>query len=101
VPGGQDRGQDYAALGAALARRGNAVVGMPTTGERAVAAARQAGVPPERAVVAVDLAAAVEVARTIARPDSVILLSPAAPSYDRFRNFEERGDRFRELLASS
>ena len=27
----------------------------------------------------------------------VILLSPAAPSYDHFRNFEERGERFREL----
>ncbi len=27
------------------------------------------------------------------------LLSPAAPSYDAFRNFEERGDRFRQLVS--
>lgn len=27
------------------------------------------------------------------------LLSPAAPSHDAFRNFEERGDRFRELVS--
>lgn len=98
LAGGQDRGQDYGCLGAALARRGAAVVGMPTTGERAVAAAREAGVPPERAPVAADLTAAVELARGIAAPGSVILLSPAAPSYDRFRNFEERGERFRELM---
>jgi UDP-N-acetylmuramoylalanine--D-glutamate ligase len=97
LAGGQDRGQDYAQLGAGLARRGAAVVGMPTTGERAVAAAREAGVPPDRAVAAPDLDAAVELARGIAHPGSVILLSPAAPSYDRFRNFEERGDRFRAL----
>jgi len=100
LAGGQDRGQDYTELGAALARRGAAVVGMPTTGERAVAAAREAGVPPERAVAAADLAEAVELARRLAPPGGVILLSPAAPSYDRFRNFEERGDRFRELLAA-
>ncbi|MDY0101298.1 MAG: UDP-N-acetylmuramoyl-L-alanine--D-glutamate ligase [Lentimicrobium sp.] len=35
----------------------------------------------------------------IATPDKgVCLLSPAASSYDSFRNFEERGDRFRELV---
>jgi UDP-N-acetylmuramoylalanine--D-glutamate ligase len=98
LAGGQDRGQDYAELGAVLARRGAAVVGMPSTGGRAVAAAREAGLPPDRALTAADLAAAAELARGIARPGGVILLSPAAPSYDRFRNFEERGDRFRELI---
>jgi UDP-N-acetylmuramoyl-L-alanine---L-glutamate ligase len=97
LAGGQDRGQDYTELGVELARRGAAIVGMPTTGERAVAAARQAGVPAERAVAAADLTAAAGLAQTIAQPGSVILLSPAAPSYDHFRNFEERGERFREL----
>lgn len=98
--GGQDRGQDYTKLGPALARHGGAIVGMPTTGERAVAAARQAGIPPRHAITAADLAAAVGMARAIARPGTVILLSPAAPSYDHFRNFEERGSRFRELVAA-
>jgi UDP-N-acetylmuramoylalanine--D-glutamate ligase len=29
----------------------------------------------------------------------VILLAPACASFDHFRDFEERGDRFRDLAA--
>ncbi len=95
--GGQDRAQDYGELGRALAAHGAAVVGVPSTGPRLIAAARAAGVPAERAVEAEDMTAAVARARAFARPGSVVLLSPAAPSYDTYRNFEERGDHFRGL----
>ena len=97
LAGGQDRGQDYADLGRALAERGATVLGMPTTGERIVAAARAAGLAEGRAIIAHDLADAVGRARDLASPGSAVLLSPAAPSYDHFLDFEERGQRFREL----
>jgi UDP-N-acetylmuramoylalanine--D-glutamate ligase len=97
IGGGQDRGQDYANLARELARRGAALVGLPSTGARLVAAARAAGVPPVRAIETTGIEAAVPLARDLGRPGSVILLSPAAPSYDHFRDFEERGERFRAL----
>ena len=34
----------------------------------------------------------------LARAGAVVLLSPAAPSYDNYRDFEERGERFRALV---
>ncbi len=45
-----------------------------------------------------DLDEAVGLAASAARPGEVVLLSPACASFDSFRNFEERGERFREIV---
>jgi UDP-N-acetylmuramoylalanine--D-glutamate ligase len=45
-----------------------------------------------------DLPTAVKDAFRDADPGEVVLLSPACASYDQFRDFEERGKRFRELV---
>jgi UDP-N-acetylmuramoylalanine--D-glutamate ligase len=31
----------------------------------------------------------------------VVLMSPGASSYDQFKNFEERGEHFKEIIASN
>lgn len=100
IGGGQDRGQDYSELGRVLAQRRASAIGVPSTGPRLLAAARDSGVPPELAIAARDIEEAVTYARALAQPGAVILLSPAAPSYDHYTNFEERGARFRALAGS-
>jgi UDP-N-acetylmuramoylalanine--D-glutamate ligase len=49
--------------------------------------------------MAADLPSAVGTARAAAdaAADAVVLLSPAAPSHNAYRSFEERGDHFRVL----
>ncbi len=96
--GGQDRQQDYAALGRALAERGAVVVGLPDTGSRMLDAARRAGLPERRALAAPDMIAAVARAREIATPGTTVLLSPAAPSFNAYVDFEDRARHFRSLL---
>ncbi|MFN8109774.1 MAG: UDP-N-acetylmuramoyl-L-alanine--D-glutamate ligase [Thermoleophilia bacterium] len=97
IGGGMDRQQEHAALGAELARRHAVVAGLPTTGSRLVAAARAAGLDADRAVEVPDMAAAVAHARRFAGAGWLVLLSPAAPSYNTYRSFEERGDHFAAL----
>ena len=45
-----------------------------------------------------DLKTAVEEARAHSIPGDVVLLSPACSSFDRFKNFAERGDTFRKIV---
>jgi UDP-N-acetylmuramoylalanine--D-glutamate ligase len=97
IAGGLDRGQDHAALAARLAERDAVVLALPVTGARLAQAARAAGAV--RVSEVADMAAAVAAARAAAEAGAVVLLSPAAPSYNSYRNFEERGDHFAALAA--
>jgi UDP-N-acetylmuramoylalanine--D-glutamate ligase len=47
-----------------------------------------------------DLAEATHASAKLAKTGEVVLLSPACASFDQFRDFEHRGDTFREIVAS-
>lgn len=51
-----------------------------------------------KAILVKDLEEAVEVAKKVTKKGMACLLSPAAASYGFFKNFEERGERFKELI---
>jgi UDP-N-acetylmuramoylalanine--D-glutamate ligase len=97
--GGQDRGQDFAPLAAAIAAHGavRAVIGLPDNGARALEAIGAAA-PTQ---LAGDLDDAVARARAALDGGGVVLLSPAAPSYGRFVDFTQRGERFRQAAVAS
>ncbi|WP_405106478.1 UDP-N-acetylmuramoyl-L-alanine--D-glutamate ligase [Micromonospora sp. NBC_01405] len=96
IVGGADRGLDYTPLREHLAERELTVLGIPDSGERIAGAL--AGLPKVRTEVVEDLVAAVRRARELTPADGVVLLSPAAPSYGRFRNFEHRSEVFAEAV---
>jgi len=54
-----------------------------------------------RTELADDLVAAVGLSRKLTPAGGVVLLSPAAPSYGRFRNFERRSEVFAQAVADT
>ena len=91
IIGGHDRGIDYTALVARLrAEPRPGVVLMDASGRRIHD--RLGG--GRCATLAGSMREAVELARRATRPGGVVLLSPAAPSYGRYRSFIERGEDF-------
>jgi UDP-N-acetylmuramoylalanine--D-glutamate ligase len=100
IAGGSDKGCPLDELGLMIARQVRRLILMGTTGpkiqEAVVHAARALKCGPLILTVR-DLEQAVQVAASGALPGEAILLSPAAASFDMFRNFEERGERFRAL----
>jgi UDP-N-acetylmuramoylalanine--D-glutamate ligase len=94
--GGTDRGLDYAPLRHHLRDRELTVIGIPDSGPRIIA--ELTGLPGVRTEVAEDLPEAVSLARALTPAGGVVLLSPAAPSYGRYRNFEHRSEAFAEAI---
>ena len=97
IAGGQGKNERYEPLAEAARGRVARVYLIGETAGEMAAAFEAAGVPVDRCG---DLERAVHAAASAARPGDVVLLSPACASYDQFRDFEDRGDTFRSLVAA-
>ena len=95
IAGGFDRGVDYSSLAEELANRATTtfLVTIGAAGTR-LGASLDVLAPtiPQSHVDNMD--DAVRQARDFLEGDGVVLFSPAAPSFDRYRNWEERSDDF-------
>lgn len=95
IAGGRAKGESFEPLAAAARGRVDCAF---LIGEAAPELAEALGDVPHE--TSGDLGTAVAAAAAAARPGDVVLLSPACASYDQFRDFEERGDEFRRLVAA-
>jgi UDP-N-acetylmuramoylalanine--D-glutamate ligase len=95
IIGGRFKGGDLGRLRAPLAARARGVVAIGES-RPAVRAALEGAVQVREAA---DLEEAVRMAYELARPAGVVLLAPACSSFDMFRDYAERGRRFKEEVA--
>jgi len=94
IAGGRGKGLDFGALANAACRHARAAV---LIGESA-GALEEAIAGRMKVQHAASLEEAVDCAARCARPGDTVLLSPACASQDQFRDFAERGDRFRAAV---
>lgn len=100
ILGGAEKQLDYTALYTALhAAPVQSIIGMGPTGMR-IAEELTAGSCPCPVSAVANLKDAVALIRQHAAPEAIVLFSPGAPSFNEFRNFEERGESLRSLVAS-
>ncbi len=101
ILGGKDRGIDYAPMMHYLAGSSlKTIVFTGNAGKRMLDISSVDNIPADKQyLLAKDFEEAVSLAVKHSLPGSVCLLSPAASSYDAFRNFEERGLRFKQLVS--
>ncbi len=95
IAGGRDKGNDYAPLKQLVRQKVRAVIAV---GESACKVVEELGSEAGCALAAGSFEEAVRRARLSAKVGDVVLLSPACASFDMFRNYEERGDAFRNLV---
>ncbi|MEW6448396.1 MAG: UDP-N-acetylmuramoyl-L-alanine--D-glutamate ligase [Bacillota bacterium] len=96
IAGGRNKGSDFSAFAAKLKEKVRTLIVLGECAAEIAAAAQAAGV--KDIIYAKDLRDAVFQARDAAVPGDVVLLSPACASWDMFKNYEERGDLFKQIV---
>ena len=90
IAGGDGKGADFSPLAPALAHRARAAVLLGRDGP-ALRDAIEDVTPTYRAE---SMEEAVSIASRVARPDDVVLLSPACASWDMYPSYVKRGEHF-------
>jgi UDP-N-acetylmuramoylalanine--D-glutamate ligase len=98
ILGGKDKGSDYTVLNELLRQRVKRVYTIGAAAgkiESQIVSAKDGGV---EVVHAETLENALRKANAVAEAGDVVLLAPACASFDQFKNYEQRGQVFKEIV---
>ena len=96
IAGGRDKGSSYEGLRDIISYKVGRLILFGEAKDKMAAVLKDAA----RVITVDTLEEAVSSALKEAAPGDYILLSPACSSFDMFRNFEERGDKFKQIIMS-
>ena len=95
IVGGTDKGNDYSILDDLVREKVKAIVCLGVDNAKIHAAFGSMGKPMADALSAEE---AVRKSAEFAEPGDVVLLSPCCASFDLFKNYEDRGQQFKEAV---
>ena len=102
LAGGSDKGLDYKEIGEKIAQKvGTLILTGPTSEKIENATVIALGKMQDKKIDIIhctNLEEAVKMAKQKAVTGDVVLLSPASASFDAFKNFEERGKKFKQYV---
>lgn len=93
ILGGKDKGSDYTVLNDLLRQRVKRVYTIGAAAEKI-----ESQIKGTEIVHAETLENALHKAHAVAEPGDVVLLAPACASFDQFKNYEQRGQVFKEIV---
>ena len=96
IGGGYDKDSEYEEWIEAFDGKVKYLVLLGQTKEKIAAAAKKVGF--EDVILTESLEEAVAVCAKLSQPGDAVLLSPACASWGMFKNYEERGDKFKEYV---
>ena len=99
IAGGRDKHLDYDPIAKPIIENVDALILMGETADKIKNAVTRELEKQNKTLNIIRVAnveEAVKTAKEIAKPNEVVLFSPASTSFDMFKNFEERGKKFKE-----
>ena len=101
IAGGYDKHLDYEPIAEPILNKVKTLILMGQTAEKIFGVVKQKKEEQNKQINIYKektLEEAIEKAKENAKPNQVVLFSPASASFDMFKNFEERGNKFKELV---
>ena len=101
IAGGYDKHLDYTPIAKPILDNVKTLILMGQTAEKIFLAVKEEEEKQRKKVdtyICENLEETVRLAKRYAKPGQVVLFSPASASFDMFKNFEERGKKFKEIV---
>jgi UDP-N-acetylmuramoylalanine--D-glutamate ligase len=95
ILGGTDKGNDYSEIDQLVQDKCHTLIFMGKDNSKLIAHFEHSGIP---FISVHSLQDAVQTAYKVAQPGDTVLLSPCCASFDLFKNYEDRGEQFMNVV---